>query len=144
MRICGSAGSNVYGALVRYIFDPFFACYCAVWPIIHYCRWKGMPIPVLNNYLTDFVFIPMVAHVSLGFTRCIVLNRRNYCYPLYWLLAIAFYVSFIFEVVLPKYSSKAVGDTGDIVAYFLGSAFYCYVHQHAIVNRPKSAHRKNA
>jgi len=134
MRIrCNHNGSEP-GSLIRNTFDPLFIGYCVCWPLIHYFRWRGMPIPVLNDYLTDFVFIPLVAHASLIFTRFIS-RKPNIIYPLHWLLIIALYVSVIFEVLLPRYSTKVVGDTGDIAAYFAGSIFYFYVHQLIFIRR---------
>ncbi|WP_343673975.1 hypothetical protein [Chitinophaga sp.] len=105
--------------------DPLFIIYNILWWFIHICRWVNKPIPYLNNWLTDFLFIPVVAHL----TKHIALRREDYRFPLSYLLVMALYTALIFEWVYPSFSHKTVGDPLDGIAYLLGSLFYYYVHQ---------------
>lgn len=82
-----------------------------------------------NNWVTDFLFVPVVAHFTLTLSRDFVVNKKGYIYPLSYLVAIALYSAFAFEIVAPLFSSKATADIWDAAAYLLGSLFYYYIHQ---------------
>ncbi|MBO9729241.1 MAG: hypothetical protein J7623_11445 [Chitinophaga sp.] len=113
---------------MKKLFDPLFITYCLLWIVIHLFRHLQQPIPVLNSYLTDFIAVPAMAHVTLTITRQYIIRNNVYTYPLSYLLFIAGYTAFIFEWLLPHYSPKYTSDVWDVVAYFGGSLFYYYVH----------------
>jgi hypothetical protein len=87
------------------------------------------PLPWLNNYLTDFLFVPVVAHISLSFTRIFIVRNGSYFYPVTYLLFISFYSAVVFEYIMPKIAASYTSDIGDVWAYFLGGIFYYYAHQ---------------
>jgi hypothetical protein len=109
--------------VVRAVSDPLFIVYIGLWWVIHIFRWMHAPIPYLNNWLTDFLFIPVVAHLS----RYLVLGRQKL--PLLYLLIMAIYTAVIYEWVYPLFSHKTIGDPWDGIAYIAGSLFYYFVHQ---------------
>ena len=111
------------------VFDRLFTVYCSCWLIIHIGRWCRRPVPFLNNWLTDFIFIPVIAHVALVVTRHFIIRSTAYRYPISYLLFAAFYVSFFYEYLFPHYHFHTVGDPFDVIAYFGGSLFYFFVHQ---------------
>lgn len=113
---------------MKQLLDPWFIIYILAWVAIHFCRHIHLPIPVLNNYLTDFIAVPAMAHVTLTATRIFIVSNNCYAYPLSYLLFIALYTSVIFEWVMPHLSSRYTGDCWDMIAYFAGSIFYYYVH----------------
>jgi hypothetical protein len=121
--------SSHFICLVNRLFDGLFISYCLLWIIIHVFRRLAFPIPLLNSWLTDFLFVPVVAHAAIVFSRHFVVRNKNYIYPLSWLLAIALYSAIAFEIVAPLFSSRATADLWDGVAYLLGGLFYYYVHQ---------------
>lgn len=100
--------------------------YCLAWSVIHICRYLHHPIPLANDHLTDFIAVPAMAHLTLMFTRRFIVRNRHYSYPLGYLLFIAFYVSVIFEWIMPHVSSRYTGDWWDVASYFAGSIFYYY------------------
>lgn len=108
--------------------DPLFLIYCALWCIIRLFRYIHLPVPLLNGYLTDFIAVPVIAHIALTFTRRYIVRNEHYAYPLYYLLFIAFYLSVVFEWVMPQFSLVYTGDARDVAAYFGGALFYYYVH----------------
>jgi hypothetical protein len=89
----------------------------------------------LNNWLTDLVFVPVIAHVALVITRKYIVRDGAYRYPLGCLLFAAVYVSVVYEWVFPHYHFRTVGDPVDVAAYFGGSLFYFFVHQRWVINR---------
>ncbi|SKB57705.1 hypothetical protein SAMN05660226_02135 [Parapedobacter luteus] len=88
-----------------------------------------MPIAMLNSYLTDFLFIPVVAHISLTTVRVLFKKGATYRYALLPLLVAASVTAGVMELALPKISADYVFDVGDIFAYFSGALFFYYVHQ---------------
>ena len=128
MRILWHPHRYLAGTLEA-VFDRLFMIYCGCWLIIHIGRWSHQPIPFLNNWLTDFVFVPVIAHVALVFTRRYIVHNPAYRYPLSYLLFAALYVSFVYEWLFPHYHFHTVGDPLDVVAYFAGGVFYFFVHQ---------------
>ncbi|WP_143305087.1 hypothetical protein [Chitinophaga vietnamensis] len=111
------------------MFDPLFCSYGLLWGIIHLCRQLQCPVPLLNDHLTDFIAVPAMAHGMLTFTRSYIVQDPAYRYPLSWLLLIAAYTSFVFEWLMPHYSTRYTADIWDVAAYFAGSLFYYYIHQ---------------
>ena len=88
-----------------------------------------MPIPWLNGQLTDFIAVPVIAHLALTFTRTVILGDSQYTYPLSYLLFIALYTTVLFELVMPAFSHKYTADMLDAAAYLGGALFYYFVHQ---------------
>ncbi len=134
MRILWYYDRYLAGALGA-VFDRLFTIYCGCWLMIHTGRWSHRPVPFLNNWLTDFVFVPVIAHVALVLTRQYIVRNATYRYPLSYLLFAALYVSFIYEWVFPYYHFHTVGDPFDVIAYFSGSIFYFFVHQRSRILR---------
>ena len=133
MRIVNHSDRYLARTLIKQVFDPLFITYCLLWIIVHLFRRSGYPTPGINNWLTDFLFVPVAAHLALVFTRCVILKDCRYVYPLIYLLAIALYASIVFEWLSPVLLNKGTADMGDVIAYFAGSVFYCRVHQRMMV-----------
>ncbi|NIG54035.1 hypothetical protein [Chitinophaga sp. Cy-1792] len=108
--------------------DPLFLGYLLCWGIIHLCRAFHVPTGWLNNHLTDFIAVPVMAHISAAFIAGVIVRRDDYHYPLGYLLFIALYTSVVFEGIMPRLSSVYTGDWMDVAAYFAGALFYYFVH----------------
>ena len=124
---------------MKKLFDPLFITYGVTWCIIHLCRHWHQPIPVLNDYLTDLVTVPVMAHLSRYFIRRFIVCDANYTYPLGYLLFMAGYTAVVFEWVMPHFSTHYTGDWWDVVAYFAGSFFYYYFHGNPSFHRSKKS-----
>lgn len=116
-------------AIAKQLFDPFFLAYIAVWLTVHGFRYFHYPLPYLNGWLTDFVFLPAVAHFTRTCTRHFVLQGRQFIYPLHWLIMAAVYCGLLCEWILPKYVHHMAGDLLDALAYIGGAFFFYYIHQ---------------
>ncbi|RXM37966.1 hypothetical protein BOQ62_19940 [Chryseobacterium sp. CH21] len=96
----------------------------AVWSIIILLRCNGIVIPVINDYFTDLITIPMYC--------CLIEYIMNGIlgYPwkpdLKFVLTSALYLSFLFEVLCPKLSTHFTGDFWDVLAYFAGGMGYYF------------------
>ncbi|CAL1519651.1 hypothetical protein MMC2321_03403 [Chitinophaga sp. MM2321] len=113
---------------MKQLFDRLFIIYCLVWSVIHICRYIHQPIPLLNGYLTDFIAVPAMSHLTLTFTRIFIVRNRYYTYSLGYLLFIALYVSLFFEWIMPHFYTYYIGDWWDVAMYFAGSIFYYCFH----------------
>lgn len=120
--------STIVRTLVTLFFDFYAFFYIASWFLIRYTRINESPIPYLNNWLTDFVFVPLVIHFSQVIVFTLLGFAQNKVYTLLHMLAFALYVSLFFEIIAPKITSYNTTDYLDIVAYFSGALFYYYVH----------------
>lgn len=109
--------------------DPLFIGYGLAWWLIHCLRWTGTPVPFLNSYLTDFVFVPLVAHIALRIIQTFIVQNEQYRLPFSHLLFIALYTSVVFEGIMPAMAKIYTRDAGDVLAYFAGAFFYYGVHQ---------------
>jgi len=123
------ANSRFICALAKIFVDKYFVFYCLSWFIIRYTRQIGFPIPILNNWLTDFVFVPLIAHFTLVIAHFFYRKQAQLSFRLIHILVLAGYVSIIYEYIAPKYTSYNTADWGDVVVYFLGAFFYYYIHQ---------------
>lgn len=121
--------SGHFICFISQLFDRLFILYCLTWLTVHLFRKLALPIPLINNWITDFVFVPIVAHFAIILSRYFLGKNKNYTYPLSWLLLMALYSTIAFEIVAPLLSNKATADVWDGIAYLLGSLFYYYVHQ---------------
>lgn len=114
---------------MKYLFDPLFICYCILWLFIKIFRYLNTPIPYLNSYLTDFLAVPVIAHIAITITAKYIVKNKNYTYNLFYLLFIAAYTSVVFELIVPQISDKHTADIYDVLFYFLGALFYYTVHR---------------
>lgn len=131
----GNVNSTIIRALNYFLVDPFFVFYCFSWFLIRFTRQSGHAIPYLNNWLTDFVFVPLIIHASYIFGYFFLRLEKPHIYPLSQILLLSLIVSVVFEYIMPKYTTYNTADFGDILAYCLGGVFYFCVHQKYSFNR---------
>ena len=77
--------------------------------------------PLLTAYLADLAALPVLLSVALVAQRRLGNHSPAFVFPDSWLLAAWVFVSVWFEVLLPLFSSRAVADPLDAVAYALGT-----------------------
>ncbi len=120
----GNSSGSTHGTLISNVFTPLFIIYCLCWVVVHIFRRLQMPLPFFNGWLTDFIFIPMIAHIALIITQTYVLKDRYYRYPLHYLLLMGIYISVVFEVLLPMINAHTTRDPLDVCAYFGGGIYF--------------------
>lgn len=130
-----NVNSTIIRALNYFFIDPFFVFYCFSWFLIRFTRQSGHAIPYLNNWLTDFVFVPLIIHASYIVGYFLLRLKKPHIYPLSQILLLSLIVSVVFEYVMPKYTTYNTADLGDVLAYLLGGMFYFCVHQKYSFNR---------
>ncbi len=120
---------SVFRSLIFIILDRYFVFYCCSWLLIRYTRKLQIPISFLNSWLTDFVFVPLITHISFVLGSLIFMPDGTFKYPLYQILSISLFISLVFEGTLPYYTHYNTADFYDVLAYFAGGMFYYFVHQ---------------
>lgn len=73
----------------------------------------------INNYVNDFLIIPIVLTTCLYILRGSK-NNKYYQIPLGVIVYICVLYSVLFEFVLPKYYIRYTVDVLDVVLYFAG------------------------
>lgn len=78
----------------------------------------------INNYVNDFLIIPIILTICLFILKR-TKNNKNYQLPLALILYLCLLYSVLFEYVFPKYLVRYTGDWIDVFLYFLsGLLFY--------------------
>lgn len=140
MRRPGYFNRSFFYALVLNIFDRLFISYWLCWFFIRFSRGMQYYTGWLNNWLTDFVFVPLVVHFSLVIGNTLLVSNDLRKYSLLQILGFSLCTSIVFEGLLPRITSYNVGDWGDVLAYFSGGIFYYYVHQNMSVKNMEIRH----
>lgn len=80
----------------------------------------ALPTP-FNSYLGDLLALPVLLTLALAAQRRLGPHSATFVFPDAWLLAAWLGVSVWFEGLLPLFSSHAVADPLDVLAYALGT-----------------------
>ena len=80
--------------------------------------------PFINNYLNDFLIIPIILTICLFILRK-TKNNKNYQIPLSIILYLCVLYSILFEWYFPQILERYTSDFIDVVLYFVsGMVFY--------------------
>lgn len=113
--------------MISKLFDRLFIVYWLCWLVVRLTRAYGAEIPLVNNWLADIVFIPIIVHTSLVISNALLKITRGY--PLTSILIICCIVSVVYEAILPALAFPTRADWWDVAAYFTGGLFYYLIHQ---------------
>lgn len=87
------------------------------------------PIPsIINNYLNDFLIIPIVLILSLYVLRWSK-NNNNYKISIGLIVYICGFYALLFECILPKYYVRYTADVIDVLLYFLSGIIFYYLQK---------------
>lgn len=101
-----------------------FIISCFLGTIVYILQFYKIPLPIfINNYLNDFLIIPIVLSLSL-----IVLRKIREDSVLLLTIPVIVYVfvcySVFFEYYMPKINSRYTSDIVDVLMYLLGSIWF--------------------
>jgi len=108
----------------------------AVWGVIILLRRNGIFIPLINDYFTDSITVPMYCYLIEY-----IMNRilgYQWKADLKFILISVLYLSFLFEVLCPKLSICFTGDFLDGLAYFAGGMGYYFFAVRQILKKTGS------
>ncbi|MGE8431971.1 MULTISPECIES: hypothetical protein [Chryseobacterium] len=93
-----------------------------VWVIIIQLRRNSIYLPVINDYFTDFITVPMYCYLIEYIMNSLL--RFRWKPDLKFVLTSVVYLSFLFEILCPRLSKLFTGDVFDVLAYFGGGIAY--------------------
>ncbi len=101
-----------------------FFCFVAIGITIYSMQKTAIPLPkIVNNYVNDFLIIPIVSTIVL-YVFQIIKNDKTYRLSLGVIWYISFLYALIFEWILPKFHLRYTADLIDVLLYFLGGLFF--------------------
>lgn len=106
--------------------NPYFLIACIIFWLNQFLE-KVMKvfIPYIHAYLDDLMAMPVVLGITLQVFRWIHPLKQDFVFSKTQVLVGWAYFSFLFEFLLPKWSSTYISDILDVFCYGLGAiAFY--------------------
>jgi len=83
---------------------------------------------IIQNYLNDFLIIPIVLTISLYVLRW-SRNDKNYTIPILLILYTCIFYTILFEIFLPKINERYTGDFIDVLLYLISSFVFNYLQK---------------
>lgn len=106
-----------------------FIVFCIVGLGIYIAQHYRVQLPLLlNNYLNDFLIIPIVLTICLYILRFTRDNTKYTISSVITLLLCVFY-SLFFEVLMPRINERYTADFFDVIAYFSGGFWFFFVQR---------------
>ena len=85
------------------------------------------PLPtIINNYLNDLLYIPLILG-TIEFTIRRIKKDSSFKLPFGFVIFLAISYSFYFEYYLPQVNSRYTADWIDVVLYFVGGIAYFFI-----------------
>ena len=81
---------------------------------------------VLSAYLDDFLCLPILLSLILLVQRRLIVQDEAFKLPVGHIIVSILYISLLFELVLPGFSVKFIGDPFDVLAYSAGAALFYF------------------
>lgn len=80
-----------------------------------------------TSYLDDLICIPIVLFIVQFVHRYI--DKNDFILPIsHIILSVAFF-SVIFEIILPRFSLRYIGDSLDVVFYLTGAIIFYFINE---------------
>ena len=85
------------------------------------------PLPtIINNYLNDLLYIPLILG-TIEFTIRRIKKDSSFKLPFGFVIFLAISYSFYFEYYLPKVDARYTSDCIDVILYFVGGIAYFFI-----------------
>ena len=106
--------------------NPYFLSACLIFWLNQFLERKlKIFIPYVHAYLDDLMAIPVVLGITLQIYRWIHPLKEGFIFSKTQVFVGWLYFSFLFEFLLPRWSSTYTADVLDVFCYGIGAiAFY--------------------
>ena len=94
---------------------------------------------MLQNYLADFLCLPIILTLAVLLQRYVVLRNPFYILNKAQVLFTVIYFSVLFELVFPYFFARYTADFWDVLAYAAGGWVYWYFIHPSAVRQTHSA-----
>lgn len=109
---------------MKTITKPYFIVFSGIFFIVYFLQFIHFPLPALiNNYLNDFLCMPIILTLCLGFVR-IIKKNKDIRLSGFVIISLTIYYSVYFEYYLPKVNSRYTADPIDVLLYFAGALVF--------------------
>ncbi len=109
------------------ILQYYFFTSVLVGSIIYILQKLRVKLPsIINNYVNDFLIIPIVLIICLFVLRW-SRGDKSYKIPIGVVLLICVFYSVFFEYFLPKFYPRYTADIVDVLLYFVGGVVFYWL-----------------
>ena len=91
-----------------------------------YVKFHASNQSFLNHYLADLICMPIVFYLVGAIFRML---KINFSLSIPKIIFGVLYFSFLFEFLLPQFSSRYTGDWYDVLMYCLGGGAYFFINK---------------
>tara|TARA_R110002050_G_scaffold24128_1_gene64461 strand:+ start:1664 stop:2041 length:378 start_codon:yes stop_codon:yes gene_type:complete len=107
--------------------NPYFWTPCILfWANQYLEKIQGLFLPFLHSYLDDLLAIPVVLGITLQIFRWIYAKNKQMVFCRKQVIIGLLYFGFLFEGLLPAWSSTYVRDPFDLVCYGIGAIYFWF------------------
>lgn len=108
----------------------YFFYFCLITgSLVYFLNYFSVSLPtIINNYLNDFLIIPIVLFISLHALKW-SRNDKNYKLTLFVILYTCLLYSILFEFVFPKYLARYTKDFIDVFLYFASGIIFYFLQK---------------
>jgi hypothetical protein len=125
------------GGRLDYAIQPlkswFYLALISVFLLNQFAEKVDLSFAYQRAYLDDVLVVPVVLPFVLFLLRTIFYKQIRFI-NLVMLISFIVSLSFIFEFVLPGYSSKYTADSWDVLCYLIGGGIY-WGYQHYLYRK---------
>jgi hypothetical protein len=90
-------------------------------------RFFKLFIPWVHSYLDDLLAIPVILGITLQIYRKIHPKKSTFLFTRIQILVAIIYVSVVFELILPRFSTTYTTDFLDVICYFVGGIYFYFL-----------------
>jgi hypothetical protein len=119
---------------MRILRHPFFGIACGLYLALKATRSSALRLPIVHDYLADFLCMPVVMGIALAILRRWVSRDEGSTLSSALMVGTVLLYSFLFEYWFPSISPNFTADPWDVLAYALGAVAF-----HVFLNRPLPA-----
>ena len=111
----------------RKVLSYYFIFSLIIGSLIYITQKTKIQLPnIINNYVNDFLIIPIILIPSLFILQW-SRGDKNYRISFWIILYICGLYSLLFEFLIPQYHSRYTADLIDVILYFAGGLVFYYL-----------------
>lgn len=108
--------------------NPYFLLPAVMFWVNQYLeRIEGVYLPFIHKYGDDLLAMPVILGLTLQVYRWIHPLQHRLVFTPVQVFAGWLYISFIFEYLLPNWSTRYIADLWDVCCYLIGSVYFYYL-----------------
>lgn len=111
----------------RKVLSYYFIFSLIIGTLIYIAQKTKIQLPnIINNYVNDFLIIPIILIPSLFILQW-SRSDKNYRISFWVIIYICSLYALLFEFLIPKYHPRYTADLIDVILYFAGGFVFYYL-----------------